>query len=63
MIKKFLAYLKGKKNRYEKPLSPKTIRDYLIPLRVIVRDAMDEFGWDDLRDPFLGHETPKTKKK
>jgi len=59
MIKKFLAYLKGKKNRYEKPLSPKTIRDYLIPLRVIVRDAMEEFGWDDLRDPFWGMKLPK----
>jgi len=62
MIKKFLAYLKGKKNRYEKPLSPKTIRDYLIPLRVIVRDAMDEFRWDDLRDPFWGMKLPKLKR-
>jgi len=63
MIKKFLAYLKGKKNRYEQSLSPKTIRDYLIPLRVIVRDAMDEFGWDDMRDPFWGMKLPKLKRK
>ncbi len=62
MMKKFLAYLKGKKNRYGNPLSPKTIRDYLIPLRVIVRDAMDEFDWDDFRDPFWGIKLPKLKR-
>ncbi len=54
LVKKFVATLKVKQNRYGEPLSTKTIRTYLVPLRVIVRDARDEFGWDDLRNPFFG---------
>ena len=62
LIKKFLAYLKSRKNRYGQPLSPKTVRNYLIPLRVIVRDAMDQFGWVDLRDPFSGLKLPNLRR-
>jgi integrase len=57
-----LAYLKSRKNRYGQPLSPKTVRNYLIPLRVIVRDAMDQFGWVDLRDPFSGLKLPNLRR-
>ena len=62
LLRKFLARLKSRKNRYGRPLSAKSIRNYLIPLRVIVRDAMDEFGWDDLRDPFSGLKLPKMRR-
>ena len=59
LMKKFIAQLRGKQNRYGQPLSGKSIRNYLIPLRVIIRDAMDEFGWDDLKDPFWGMKLPR----
>jgi len=62
IMKKFIAQLKGRQNRYGQPLSAKSIRNYLIPLRVIVRDAMDEFGWDDLRNPFWGMKLPKVRR-
>ena len=62
IMKKFIAQLKGRQNRYGQPLSGKSIRNYLIPLRVIVRDAMDEFGWDDLRNPFWGMKLPKVRR-
>lgn len=54
LMKKFIAQLKGTKNRYGKPLAAKSVRNYMIPLHTIVRDALDEFGWDDMRDPFGG---------
>lgn len=62
LIKKFLAHLSSKKNRYGKPLSAKSIRNYLIPLRVIIGDAMEEFGWDDFRDPFSSLRLPKVQR-
>ena len=62
VMKKFVAQLKGRQNRYGQPLSAKSIRNYLIPLRVIVRDAMDEYGWDDLRNPFWGLKLPKVRR-
>jgi hypothetical protein len=62
-MKKFLAYLKGRKNRYDKPLSAKTIRNHLIPLRVLVRDAAEEYGWQDFRDPFLRLTVPRVNRK
>ena len=44
LIKKFLAHLNSKKNRYGNPLAAQSIRNYVIPLRVIIRDAIDEFS-------------------
>jgi len=35
----------------------------MIPLRVIVRDAMEEYEWRDLIDPFSGLKLPKVRKK
>jgi integrase len=63
LMKKFLAHMKSKKNRYGKPLSAKSIRNYLVPIRVIVRDAVDEFGWDELKDPFAGVKLPTVRRK
>jgi integrase len=60
-LKKFVALLKGKKTRYQKPLSAKRIQNIMIPLRVIGRDAIDEYGWD-LADPFSRLKLPKVKK-
>jgi hypothetical protein len=34
----------------------------MIPLRVIMRDAIDEYGWKDLPDPFAGLKLPKVRK-
>ena len=61
-MKKFVARLKGKKNRYGGPLSGKRIQNVMIPLRVIVRDAIDEHGWRDLPDPFTGLKLPKVRR-
>ena len=36
-----------KQNGYRQPLSSKSIRNYRIPLHIMVRDAMDEFGGDN----------------
>jgi integrase len=62
LIKKFLALLKSKKNRQGNPLSAKRIRNIMIPLRNIVRDAFDEHGWHELRDPFNRIKLPKPTK-
>jgi len=62
LLKKFLAYLKGKKVRSNKPLSAKRIQNVMIPLRVIVKDAIVEYGWLDFPDPFAGLKLPKVPK-
>ena len=62
-MKKYVAHLKGKKTPLGKPLSAKRIRNVMIPLRVIVRDAMEEYEWRDLTDPFSGLKLPKVRKK
>lgn len=62
LMKKFIAQLMGKRNRYGNPLSGKTIRTYLIPLRTIVRDAMEEFEWDTVKDPFRRLKLPQVKR-
>ena len=61
-MKKYLAHLKGKKTPRKKPISAKRIQNIMIPLRVIVRDAFDEYGWNDLSDPFSGLRLPKVKR-
>ena len=61
-IKKFVALLKNKKNRFGKPLSAKSIQNILIPLRIIVNDAIDEYHWTDFYDPFARLKLPKVKK-
>ena len=61
-LKKFVALLKGKKTRHKKPLSGKRIQNIMIPLRVIVKDAIDEYGWFDLPDPFARLKLPKAQK-
>jgi integrase len=45
-----------------KPLSGKRIQNIMIPLTVIVRDAIDEYGWHDLHDPFTNLKLPKARK-
>lgn len=62
-MKKYVAHLKGKKTPLGKPLSAKRIRNVMIPLRVIVRDAMEEHEWIDLTDPFSGLKLPKVRKR
>jgi integrase len=61
-VKKYVAYLRSKKNRYKQPLSAKRIQNIMIPLRVIVRDALDEYGWTELPDPFAGLKLPRIRK-
>ena len=34
----------------------------MIPLRVIVRDAIEDYGWSELHDPFAGLKLPKVRK-
>ena len=61
-MKEFIVELKARKNRYGKPLSGKRIQNIMIPLRVIVKDAIDEYEWYDLHDPFAGLKLPKARK-
>ena len=61
-MKKFLASLKGKKTLRGTPLTAKRIRNIMIPLRVIVKDAIEEYGWSDLPDPFAGLKLPKVRR-
>ena len=61
-LKKYINHLRSKKNRYGKTLSGKRIRNILIPLRVIARDAFNEHGWNDLGDPFANLKLPKVRK-
>lgn len=61
-IKKFVASLKSKTSRFGKPLSAKRIHNIIIPLRVIVKDAIDEYGWTKLPDPFAGLKLPQVRK-
>jgi integrase len=61
-MKEFIVELKARKNRFGKPLSGKRIQNIMIPLRVIVKDAIDEYEWYDLHDPFAGLKLPKARK-
>lgn len=62
LLKKFIAQLTSKTNKQGKPLSAKRIRNIMIPLRIIVQDAIDEYRWVDLPDPFIRLKLPKTTK-
>lgn len=53
LLKKFLAQLKSTRGRRGKLLSAKRIRNIFIPLRVIFKDAVEEYDWFELRDPFV----------
>ena len=62
LMKEFLAKLKSSKNRHGNQLSAKRIQNIMIPMRVIYKDAIAEYGWADLRSPFLGLKLPKAKR-
>ena len=62
LMKKFLAKLISSKNHHGEPLSAKRIQNIMIPMRVILKDAIAEFGWANFRDPFLGVKMPRTRK-
>lgn len=61
-MKKFVAHMKGKKNCQGKLLSGKRIQNVMIPMRVIVRDAISEYEWNDFSDPFIRLKLPKARK-
>ncbi len=54
--------MKSLKNSQGKPLSGRRIQNVMIPLRAIVRDAIDEYGWVDFPDPFSNLKVPKARK-
>lgn len=62
LMKEFLAKLKSSKNSHGDPLSAKRIYNILIPIRAIFKDAIDQYGWTDLRDPFLGLKLPTVRR-
>jgi len=62
LVKKFVAQLQARPNRYGEKLSGKTIRNVLIPLRVILWDAVDEYGWTNFPDPFARVELPRVSR-
>jgi integrase len=61
-MKRFVSTLQAKKNRYGQPLSARRVRNVMIPLRVIVRDALEEYSWSGLQDPFIRLKLPKIRK-
>jgi len=61
-LKKFVAQMKGKKNQQGKSLSAKRIQNVMIPFRVIIKDAIEEYGWSDFPDPFTRLKLPRPKK-
>jgi integrase len=61
-MKRYVAYLKSRKNKQGDELSAKRIQNIVIPLRIIVRDAMDEYDWRDVSDPFKGLKLPKVRR-
>jgi len=61
-LKKFVVKLKSKETRYGTTLSGKRIQNIMIPLRVIVKDAIDEYGWHNLHNPFSNLKLPKIRK-
>jgi integrase len=61
-MKKFVANLRSKQNQFGAPLSAKRIQNIFIPLRVIAKDAIDEYAWTGLVDPFTALKLPKVKK-
>ena len=64
LLKKFLAGLKSKKIGPKRTLSAKRIQNVMIPLRVITRDAIIEYGWTGVfPDPFVGLKLPRIPKK
>ena len=54
--------MRSKKVAPKKPISPKRIQNVMIPLRVITRDAIVEYGWSDFPDPFFGMKLPRVPK-
>ena len=62
-IKKYVAHLKGQKNRFDQTLSSKRIMNVMIPLRVIVKDAIAQYGWTEFPDPFHGLKIPNGNRK
>lgn len=62
-IKRFIGQLKSQKSNRGRPLSSKTIINYLIPLRVIFKDAVIENQWDGLKDPFVAVRLPRVSRK
>lgn len=62
-IKKYVAKLKAYRQKSGKPLSAKRIQNIFIPLRVIVRDAISEYGWTDFPDPFFNLKLPRIQKR
>lgn len=61
-LKKYVAKLKAYRKKNGKPISAKRIQNIFIPLRVIVRDAIAEYGWTDFPDPFFNLKLPKIRK-
>ena len=61
-LKKFVAQMKGKKNTKGNALSAKRIQNVMIPFRVILRDALAEYNWPDVADPFTRLKLPRPKK-
>jgi integrase len=62
LTKKFIAELRGKKSPHGRPLSTKYILNIMSPLRVLARDAVQEYGWTDFADPFFGLKFPRARK-
>jgi integrase len=53
----------AKKRRYrKKSVSNASIEKYLIPLRMICKDAAIKYGWGGMYDPFFGFKKPKAEK-
>jgi integrase len=62
LLKKFLSLLQSKRAPRGNLLAAKSIRNILIPLRIIYKDACGEHDWSDLANPFAGLKLPKVRR-
>ena len=62
LIRKFVAHLRDRKGNKSEKLSAKRIQNIMIPLRVVMRDAFEEYGWHDLPSPFSGIRLPNVRR-
>jgi len=62
LVKEFVAGLRGVKNQHGNPISAKRIQNIMIPLRVIIKDAISDFGWPDMKDTYSRIKLPPARK-
>ena len=61
-VEKIRRANEGEKEPQGKSISAKRIQNVMIPFRVIIKDAIEEYGWTDFPDPFTRLKLPRPQK-